>query len=114
MTRILNRVPVSLAERSYEILIGQGLLQQAGALIEPHLKRSFVAIVTDENVAKYHLKVLESALAAQNIAFKSIILPAGESLIWALAKESNKFDRSLRYPGEDGDYEKPKMDALGL
>ncbi len=42
------------------------------------------------------------------------ILPAGESIIWALAKETGKFDSLLRYPGEDGDYEKPKMDKLGL
>jgi peptidoglycan/xylan/chitin deacetylase (PgdA/CDA1 family) len=41
-------------------------------------------------------------------------LPAGESLIWALAKETGKFDSILRYPGEDDAYEKPKMDALGL
>jgi len=41
-------------------------------------------------------------------------LPAGESLIWALAKESGKYDSILRYPGEDGDYEKDKMDLLGL
>lgn len=42
------------------------------------------------------------------------VAPAGESLIWALAKETGKFDKELRYPGEDGFYEKPKMDALGL
>ena len=42
------------------------------------------------------------------------IAPAGESLIWALAKETGKFENILRYPGEDGVYEKPKMDALGL
>ena len=42
------------------------------------------------------------------------ILPAGESLIWAVAKESGKFENELRYPGEDDIYENPKMDALGL
>lgn len=42
------------------------------------------------------------------------IVPAGESLVWALAKQSGKFDRLLRYPGEDGEYEKARMDALGL
>jgi hypothetical protein len=42
------------------------------------------------------------------------ISPAGESLIWALAKESGKFEKLLRYPGEDGDYEKKRMDELGL
>jgi peptidoglycan/xylan/chitin deacetylase (PgdA/CDA1 family) len=41
-------------------------------------------------------------------------LPAGESLIWALAKESGKFEKELRYPGEDDVYENPKMDALKL
>ena len=43
-----------------------------------------------------------------------LILPAGESLVWALAKQSGKYDSILRYPGEDGDYEKEKMDKLGL
>ncbi|RYF75965.1 MAG: polysaccharide deacetylase [Cytophagaceae bacterium] len=41
-------------------------------------------------------------------------LPAGESLIWALAKESGQFESVLRYPAEDGEYEKPLMDKLGL
>jgi peptidoglycan/xylan/chitin deacetylase (PgdA/CDA1 family) len=42
------------------------------------------------------------------------ILPAGESLIWALAKESGRFEKELRYPGEDDVYEKPRMDTLKL
>jgi peptidoglycan-N-acetylglucosamine deacetylase len=42
------------------------------------------------------------------------ILPAGESLIWALAKESGRYEGQLRYPGEDGAYEKARLDALGL
>jgi hypothetical protein len=41
-------------------------------------------------------------------------LPAGESLLWALAKETGKFEDILRYPGEDDVYEKPKLDRLGL
>ena len=40
--------------------------------------------------------------------------PAGESLIWALAKETGKFESRLRYPGEDDVYEKPLLDRLGL
>lgn len=42
------------------------------------------------------------------------ILPAGESLIWALAKETGRFESELRYPGEDDSYENPRMDALNL
>ena len=41
-------------------------------------------------------------------------VPAGESLVWALAKATGRYDSMLRYPGEDDTYEKPKLDALGL
>jgi peptidoglycan-N-acetylglucosamine deacetylase len=40
--------------------------------------------------------------------------PAGESLVWALAKETGKFDSRLRYPGEDDTYGKPLLERLGL
>jgi hypothetical protein len=42
------------------------------------------------------------------------ILPAGDSLLWALAKESEKYESELRYPGEDGDYLNQEMNQLGL
>lgn len=38
------------------------------------------------------------------------IMPAGESILWALAKE--KGIPGLRYPGEDAMYEKPILDRL--
>lgn len=41
-------------------------------------------------------------------------IPAGESLIWALAKQTGTLESVLRYPAEDGMYEKDKMDQLGL
>ena len=41
-------------------------------------------------------------------------LPSGQSLVWAAAKATGRFEGRLRYPGEDDSYEKPKMDALGL
>lgn len=39
---------------------------------------------------------------------------AGESLIYAQAKDSGKYENLLRYPAEDSRYEKEKMDQLGL
>ena len=42
------------------------------------------------------------------------IIPAGESIIWAMAKETGEYDEILRYPAEDGVYEQDKMDSLGL
>lgn len=42
------------------------------------------------------------------------IAPAAHSLIWQLARADGRFEDRLRSPGEDGPYEKPAMDALGL
>lgn len=42
------------------------------------------------------------------------IAPAGNSLMWQLARERGGFEDRLRSPGEDDVYEKPAMDALGL
>jgi peptidoglycan-N-acetylglucosamine deacetylase len=59
---------------------------------------------------------IDASLAFEDPIFRSQpqTVPAGESLIWALAKETGRFESRLRYPGEDDIYEKPKMDALGL
>jgi peptidoglycan/xylan/chitin deacetylase (PgdA/CDA1 family) len=59
---------------------------------------------------------IDASLAFEDPIFRSEpkTLPAGESLMWALAKETGRFEGRLRYPGEDEVYEKPKMDALGL
>jgi peptidoglycan-N-acetylglucosamine deacetylase len=59
---------------------------------------------------------IDASLAFEDPIFRSQpkTLPAGESLVWALAKETGRFDSRLRYPGEDDVYEKQKMDALGL
>jgi peptidoglycan-N-acetylglucosamine deacetylase len=59
---------------------------------------------------------IDASTAYQDEVFKRQpkTLPAGESLVWALAKESGKFEARLRYPGEDDTYERPKMDASGL
>jgi 3-dehydroquinate synthase len=76
---ILHRVPVALGSRSYNILIGRELLANAAELLRPLLKRDFVAIVTDTNVAKAHLAKLEASFTAGHIETRSIILPAGEA-----------------------------------
>jgi peptidoglycan-N-acetylglucosamine deacetylase len=45
-------------------------------------------------------------------AMEPIIMPAGDSIVWALAKERGI--KGLRYPGEDSVYEEPKLRSLGL
>ena len=80
----LKKVSVSLPgsidlNRSYDIHIGSGLLGSCASLISPLLKRPFVAIVTDENVAKTHLQSLTQTLDGAGIAHVTKILPPGEA-----------------------------------
>jgi len=58
--------------------------------------------------------VISADEAFKDPIFKQIPNHAGESLIWALAKDSGKFEDVLRYPAEDSRYEKDRMDELGL
>jgi 3-dehydroquinate synthase len=55
-------VPVQLGDRSYDILIGSGLVARAGAEISRVLPGARAAIVTDENVAARHLPALQASL----------------------------------------------------
>ena len=61
-------------------------------------------------------RVIDAEAAFQDpiVASEPDILPAGESILWALAKESGKLDAMLRYPAEDEAYERKRMDDLGL
>ncbi len=69
---------VDLGERSYNILIGEGLIGKAGTLLAPILKRPRVIVITDENVAKLHLVPLVNSLNACEIKNQTIILSEGE------------------------------------
>jgi 3-dehydroquinate synthase len=71
-------VHVRLGDRSYDVLIGAGLL---GRFLE-HAKQPLgdvkYAIVTDEHVAAVQLAVVEEALKQAGCWRASIVLPAGE------------------------------------
>ncbi len=54
----------------------------------------------------------EQAYADAVYAMQPATLPAGESILWALAKQAAV--SGLRYPAEDDIYEKPILDRLGL
>jgi len=71
-------VPVALGARSYQVRIGQGLIDRAGAELAPLLRRPRVAILTDETVAGLHLARLEAGLAQAGIASQALALPPGE------------------------------------
>ena len=74
-----GRLTVALGSRSYEILVGGGLIARAGALIRPLLKTSAVAIVSDETVARLYLEELTHSLEAAGIRHGVALLPPGEA-----------------------------------
>jgi len=74
----VTSVSVAVAGRPYEVLIGENLIDRAGALIAPLLKRARVAIVMDETVEALHGARLWSALGEAGIAADPIVIAPGE------------------------------------
>ncbi|WP_306119546.1 MULTISPECIES: 3-dehydroquinate synthase [unclassified Roseitalea] len=72
-------VHVALGERSYDIVIGDGVLAEAAERIAALAPGARCAIVTDQNVAALHLPALEASLSAAGVAPTALILPAGEA-----------------------------------
>jgi len=75
----VREVPVVLGDRSYKILIGEGLVASAGEHIAALAPGARCAIVTDENVAALHLEPLQKSLEAKGIASSVIVCPPGEA-----------------------------------
>lgn len=73
-----DTLSVALDDRSYDIHIGSGLLANSAALMQPILGQRRVIIVTDDNVGPLYLGTVEESLAAANVRYDSIVLPAGE------------------------------------
>ncbi len=73
-----EKVSVALGERSYDILIGAGLIDRAGQEIAALLPECRVLVVTDDNVAPHHLDRLAQSLSSAGLGRHCLILPAGE------------------------------------
>ena len=71
-------VTVELGERSYVILIGPGLLGEAGRLIAARAPARRVAVISDETVWRLHGETLETSLAAAGLPATTITVPPGE------------------------------------
>ena len=53
-----RRLTVALPSTTYDVVIGDGLLRRAGALLAPRLPQKRAMVVTDESVAGLHLATL--------------------------------------------------------
>ena len=74
-----QKVHVPIPDRAYDVVIGTGLIDEAGALVAPFLHRPRVAIVTDGHVEAAQLQRLKASLAAEAIDCAHLSLPPGES-----------------------------------
>ena len=99
---IAETVAVRLGERSYDILIGGGLIAGAGAEIARRMPGLRAAVVTDGNVSAHHAPALIESLKAAGIeAVEIAVAPGEKSKSFAVLEEV--VDRVLAARLERGD-----------
>jgi 3-dehydroquinate synthase len=86
----VRTIRVELAGRSYDIAIGPGLIDQAGALSRPLLAAPKVTIVSDETVAPLYGARLVASFDKAGIKASTVTVPAGEN-----SKEFGAFGRLM-------------------
>jgi 3-dehydroquinate synthase len=86
----VRTIRVELAGRSYDIAIGPGLIDQAGALSRPLLAAPKVTIVSDETVAPLYGARLAASFDKAGIKASTVTVPAGEN-----SKEFGAFARLM-------------------
>jgi 3-dehydroquinate synthase len=72
-------VPVALRDNPYDVLVGRGLLEQAGELSTKVITPSRCAVISDDQVAPLHAENLLASL--NNAGFDALLItvPAGEA-----------------------------------
>ncbi len=74
----LRTIEVPTASRSYEVLVGSGLLDSIGPRIKQATGSSHPIVVSDSNVAPLYLDRTLAALERAELASASFAMPAGE------------------------------------
>ncbi len=74
-----RRLAVTLDSAAYDVVVGDGLLARAGALLAPVIPQKRAVVVTDATVAALHLPALLHGLAQTGIAAQQIVVPPGEA-----------------------------------
>ena len=69
-------VSVELDSRSYDIVVGDQLMQASGKLIAPLLRQPRVILISDTNVSPIYKDIVLDT--SEGVKHESLILPAGE------------------------------------
>jgi len=76
---LATEVPVRLGSNSYDIVVGEGVIELAGQKVADILGRRKIFVVTDENVFRLYEKELRNFLEEAGHEVVTIIVQAGES-----------------------------------
>jgi 3-dehydroquinate synthase len=90
-------VPVNLSDRSYPILIGQGVLSYHEMWLPADSAGRKVYIITDENVFSAHAERLQASLTGRVAHLMTYVLPPGEQ-----AKSFSWYQQILEWLLENG------------
>lgn len=74
-----TRLRVDAPSRSYDIVIGEGLIADAAIYLDAVMSGRRVAVVSDKNVADHYMEPLCAGLDDAGIAHHEIVLPPGEA-----------------------------------
>jgi shikimate kinase / 3-dehydroquinate synthase len=83
-----REVEVPLGRRAYKIVIGEGLIAEAGDRIARFAPGAHCAVVTDDHVASLYRETLSRSLAAASLRTSTILVPPGEP-----SKSYRQFER---------------------
>ena len=74
-----RRLPVRLSSTAYDVVVGDGLLARAGALLAPILPQKRAVVITDTTVQALHGAALQHGLALTGIETTVLAVPPGEA-----------------------------------
>lgn len=108
LSRRPRHLPIPLARNPYEIVIGTGLIDRAGALLASVLPQKRVIVISDATVAELYLPQLLESLDDSGIQARSVIIPPGEK-----SKSLAEFGRVTDAILEQGVERRTTVIALG-
>ncbi|NHO31247.1 3-dehydroquinate synthase [Acetobacter fallax] len=103
-----RRLPIALDRTSYDVVIGAGLLERAGALLAPVVPQKRAVVVTDSTVAGLYLERLQESLNDSGFLVHSVVVPPGEK-----SKSLEEFNRVTDAILEQGVERRTTIIALG-
>jgi 3-dehydroquinate synthase len=74
----MQTLTVNLGDRSYPIYVGDGILSQAGELLQRAGLSGKVAVVTNSTVGRLYLETIRRALTQRGFEFVPVYVPDGE------------------------------------